>query len=443
MEFRSVPQIPSDLDYRIMLTFLELYQTLLGFVFYKLYTDNNLVYPPKLDAALDENGAGIGALLLEEAGAKGLVVDRRPEELAEGEEAVEKKRVYAKDVRQQIQEIKQGGANGKEDSEIEQEADSAAATLAGATEDAALELDVFPEPSGADSSDPTTTVVQPSSLSATTDLFAPYYFFISREVTRPTLEFVVRSFSGRVGWDPVLGAGSPYKEDDPRITHHILDRPVMPASAASHPGKRAYVQPQWVVDCINRKTLLPTDEYKPGAVLPPHLSPFVDDDEVRQRGGYVPMEAEDGQDVEMGSEEDDDDEDEEEDEELEEEEEESAPVPKKSSKKARPALLAAAREPTNDALRHAAELEAEGKGVAPAVFESELAAESKKVKKDAAAQEKAKGPKKVSRSQEEQLASIMLTGKQKKLYNKMVYSKDRKAEEVSLHYLSINYRLSL
>ncbi|GAA5859477.1 hypothetical protein JCM5353_002403 [Sporobolomyces roseus] len=421
--------IPSDLDYRIMLTFLELYQTLLGFVFYKLYTDNNLVYPPKLDAALDENGAGIGALLLEEAGAKGLVVDRRPEELAEGGEAVEKKRVYAKDVRQQIQEIKQGGANGKEDSEIEQEADSAAATLAGATEDAALELDVFPEPSGADSSDPTTTVVQPSSLSATTDLFAPYYFFISREVTRPTLEFVVRSFSGRVGWDPVLGAGSPYKEDDPRITHHILDRPVMPASAASHPGKRAYVQPQWVVDCINRKTLLPTDEYKPGAVLPPHLSPFVDDDEVRQRGGYVPMEAEDGQDVEMGSEEDDDDEDEEEDEELEEEEEESAPVPKKSSKKARPALLAAAREPTNDALRHAAELEAEGKGVAPAVFESELAAESKKVKKDAAAQEKAKGPKKVSRSQEEQLASIMLTGKQKKLYNKMVYSKDRKAEE--------------
>ncbi|GAA5887684.1 hypothetical protein JCM16303_003725 [Sporobolomyces ruberrimus] len=417
--------IPSDLDYRIMLTFLELYQTLLGFVFYKLFTDNNLVYPPKLDDALDENGAGIGALLLEEAGATGLVVDRREEEAAAEGETKEKKRVYAKDVRKQIHEIQQGdsSAGGNED-----EVDSAAATFAGAQDDANLELDIFPTPSGADESDPTTTVVQPSSLSASTDLFAPYFFFISREVTRPTLEFVIRSFGGRVGWDAVLGAGSPYKEDDPRITHHILDRPVLPASAAGHPGKRAYVQPQWVIDCINRKTLLPTDEYKPGSVLPPHLSPFVDDDEVRQRGGYVPMEAEDGQDVEMGSEDESDDDEEEDEEEL--EEEEAVPT-KATGKKGRPALLAAARDPTNDALRHAAELEAEGRGVAPAVFESELAAESKKVKKDAVAQEKAKGPKKVSRSQEEQLASIMLTGKQKKLYNKMVYSKDRKAEETA------------
>lgn len=415
-----------------MLTFLELYQTLLGFVFYKLYTDNNLVYPPKLDEALDENGAGIGALLLEEAGAKGLVVDQRDEE---GGETKEKKRVYAKDVRKQIHEIQQtgGDAAGAAQEAAEKEADSAAATFAGAQDDANLELDVFPTPSGVDESDPTTTVVQPSALSSATDLFAPYYFYISREVTRPTLEFVIRSFGGRVGWDDVLGAGSPFKEDDARITHHVLDRPVLPASTASHPGKRAYIQPQWVIDCVNRKTLLPTDEYKPGAVLPPHLSPFVDDDEVRQRGGYVPMEAENGQDVEMASDEDDEDEDEDDEDEEEEEEDEddeAAPTKKAVGKKGRSALLAAARDPTNDALRHAAELEAEGRGVAPAVFEAELAAESKKVKKDAAAADKAKGPKKVSRSQEEQLASIMLTGKQKKLYNKMVYSKDRKAEEV-------------
>ncbi|GAA5937653.1 hypothetical protein JCM1841_000244 [Sporobolomyces salmonicolor] len=419
--------IPSDLDYRIMLTFLELYQTLLGFVFFKLYTDNNLVYPPKLDDVLDENGAGIGALLLEEAGAKGLVVDRTAEEALGDAEGKEKKRVYAKDVRKQIKEIEQGGATPAGDKEIEQLADSAAATFAGAADDAALELDVFPTPSGADSSDPATTVVQPSSLSASTGLFAPYYFYLSREVTRPTLEFVIRSFGGRVGWDAVLGAGSPYKEDDPRITHHILDRPVLPSSAAAHPGKRAYVQPQWVVDCINKKTLLPTGEYKPGAVLPPHLSPFVDDDEVRQRGGYVPMEAagaaDDEEDVEMGSEDDD-----EEDEAMEDEQDETVPAPTKG-KKSRSALLAAARDPTNDSLRHAAELEAEARGVAPAQFEAELAAETKKAKKDAAPA--AKGPTKVSRSQEEQLASIMLTGKQKKLYNKMVYSKDRKAEETA------------
>lgn len=46
------------------------------------------------------------------------------------------------------------------------------------------------------------------------------------------------------------------------------------------------MQPQWVFDCINRQRLLPTDEYSPGAVLPPHLSPFVQERE----DDYVPPE---------------------------------------------------------------------------------------------------------------------------------------------------------
>ncbi|BGP49499.1 mRNA-binding ribosome synthesis protein nop7 [Rhodotorula kratochvilovae] len=409
-------QIPSDLDYRIMLTFLELYQTLLGFVFYRLYTENNLVYPPKLDEVLDENGAGLGALLLEEAGAKGLVVERMPE--VEGEDAPEKKRVYAKDVRKQIAEIeKAGGKGGEAEASVEDQASSAAATFAGALDDAALELDVFPTPAGADESDPTTTVTQPSSLTASTSLFAPYFFFLSREVTRPTLEFVIRSFGGRVGWDPVLGAGSPYKEDDARITHHVLDRPVIPEAALAHPGKRAYVQPQWVVDCVNKKTLLPTDEYKPGAVLPPHLSPFVDEDEVRERGGYVPAEA-GGVEIEMGSE----------DEEDEEVEEDEAMDAEGAAAGPGPALLAAAADPTNEELRHAAELEAEARGVAPAVFEAELAAETKKAKKAAPKKAPVTGK---QRDEHDEIKASMMTNSQRRLYKKMSYSQDRRAEETS------------
>lgn len=422
--YQFTQTIPSDLDYRIMLTFLELYQTLLGFVFYRLYTDINLVYPPKLDQVLDENGAGIGALLLEEAGAKGLVVEQMPEaggEHGDAAEAKEKKRVYAKDVRKQIHEIEKAGAAPTTTEDDETAAEAAPPTVA----DAAIELDVFPTPAGTDASDPTTSVTQPSSLTASTDLFAPYFFYISREVTRPTLEFVIRSFGGRVGWDSVLGAGSPYKEDDPRITHHVLDRPVLPETFASHPGKRAYIQPQWVIDCINRKTLLPTDEYKPGSVLPPHLSPFVNEDEVRERGGYVPAEATGATAAVDDMDEDDDDDDDEE------EEEEDEDVAMEDAKT--PALLAAAADPSNETLRHAAELEAEAQGVAPAQFEARLAAETKKAGASQKKQKQGAAPAvpagKKQRSEQDEIKASMMSNSQRRLYKKMTYSQDRRDEE--------------
>jgi hypothetical protein len=410
----SSPQIPSDLDFRIMLTFLELYQTLLGFVFFKLFNDINLVYPPKLDDVLDENGAGIGALLLEESG-KGLVVVRD-----ETVEEAERKHVYAKDVRKQIREIGLRGNDAAEAVAVAEDEAMGSAPTATVTSMDDIELDVFPSTS---TSDPE----QPEFTNASTNLFSSYYFYLSREVTRPTLEFVIRSFSGQVGWDAVLGAGSPYTENDPRITHHVLDRPDVPGAAPrSHPGKRAYIQPQWVVDCLNKKVLLPTEEFAPGRTLPPHLSPFVDEDAVRERGGYVPMEStarvDDSEMLDAEEEEDDEDEDE-----MDDEVEEVVAKPTKSKKAS--ALLAAAKDPKNETLLHAAELEAEARGVAPAQFEAELAAETKKAKKESG--KKSTGPKKVDRSQEEQLASIMLTGKQKKLYNKLSYSRDRKAEEAS------------
>ena len=71
---------------------------------------------------------------------------------------------------------------------------------------------------------------------------------------------------------------------EPTITHHVVDRPKL-LSGHSFEG-RVYVQPQWVYDCVNAGKLLPVEPYSMNAILPPHLSPFVE----YQPGDYVPGE---------------------------------------------------------------------------------------------------------------------------------------------------------
>lgn len=113
-------------------------------------------------------------------------------------------------------------------------------------------------------------------------LFAGCCIFISRECQRASLEFVIRACGGRCSWPATVVGGSTFAEDDASVTHQIVDRPGVPHVAAS----RFYVQPQWIYDCVNARKLLPVRDYAPGAVLPPHLSPFV----VPREGEYNPLE---------------------------------------------------------------------------------------------------------------------------------------------------------
>ncbi|KAK0456226.1 Pescadillo N-terminus-domain-containing protein [Armillaria borealis] len=356
--------IPTDVDVR-------LYQTLLGFVFFKLYTDAGLVYPPSLDMKKYDGGAGVGAFGLQEIVQKVVDVDGR--------------KISTKDVRQTIKSM-------TTDSSGVEGADVIMSSLEEVPQD--TDEDFVPHVSASDA--------LPASLQH--PLFSRrIHFFLSRETSRPIFEFLVRSFGGRIGWESSSGDGSPLSFSDDSITHVIIDRPVVERTDETSEERqrrlrRKYVQPQWVVDCINAGKILLEEPYAQGKTLPPHLSPFGE-----YEGAYDPTVGTGAQKVAE--------------EEGESESEDSIELPEeRSDKRALEAVAAAAAE-DESALR-AAELAAEVAGVDPSAFEKEVQKSRKKMKKTNDADD------------ESDMNKMMMSKRQKKLYEKMKYGKQKKALEV-------------
>ncbi|KAG8807517.1 mRNA-binding ribosome synthesis protein nop7, partial [Serendipita sp. 399] len=432
------------------------------------------VYPPPLDASKEEKGAGIGALS---------VIDKNPAAKsgnpAQYESNAPKSTISGKDVRKAIKDINASSANpttstsGQTDVEM---------TAPNGVED--VDEDFVPQSSKTDpnaahaSTLPTYQSIAAaagtsSSSTGVTKLFEGLSFWLSRETPRGLLEFVIRSCGGKVGWDATVGGGSPYDESSEVITHVVIDRPAVapppPSSqqndtgssataeedggAASKRQKRKYIQPQWVVDCINAGKILSEDKYERGKLLPPHLSPFGE-----EQGAYQP-DAEDGgvdghgdtimkgaqqEDESEGESEEEEEEviegeelpDEEDDESDVEREEAIESVQKRKAKKEK-ALLKRAQvggHQDAEALR-AAELEAEAAGVDFAEFEKAMKHGAKKKNKDTtiikgatAASQQQEGEEAV-RATEKEMNKMMMSNKQRKLYEKMKYTERKKAEE--------------
>ncbi|KAF8922387.1 Pescadillo N-terminus-domain-containing protein [Mucidula mucida] len=375
--YQFTQNIPTDVDVRVMLTFLELYQTLLGFVLFKLYTDSGLVYPPPLDMKKYDGGAGVGAFNLQDmskaaesgpATVKAVNVDGR--------------NVTTKDVRQTIKEIASNVEPVPADVEMGQ-----------------------PEPEG-DAQDeefaaalPTLKTLESLPSSISTNLFSSCTFFLSRETSRPIFEFLVRSFGGRIGWEDSSGSGSPYSSSEDSITHVIIDRPLVEAKEESPEERkrrlsRKYVQPQWVVDCINAGKLLLEDNYAQGKSLPPHLSPFGE----YYEGAYDPNTANEPMDEDAS------------------EDEETAEKDDEVEKAIAAVATAAIGEESS--LR-AAELAAEAAGVDPTTFEKQVKKVSKQKKKEDAV------------DPEEDMNKMMMSNRQKKLYEKVKHSQQKRVAERS------------
>lgn len=278
-------RVVGDVDFRIMGTFIEFYMTLLGFINFRLYTSVGLKYPPKFDQTKDDEAGELGAFKLEGNLVTGS--DEAPKQLTNDEEEAGPDPKTQAEVNKLIRQMRETDVDGDR---VETEADQDAATDAiDKFEPAAPGGDVLPQPNHSGN--------EPESL------FANCTFYLSRETPRQPLEFILRSFGcKRVGWDATLGEGA-YTTDErnPAITHQIVDRPVIQATTQEEgnaednqtsqklapnqrmPG-RVYVQPQWVWDSINEGEMQRPDLYAPGAQLPPHLSPFVQN----TQGAYDP-----------------------------------------------------------------------------------------------------------------------------------------------------------
>ena len=385
-----------------MLTFLELYQTLLGFVFFKLYTDTGLVYPPPLDLNKQDSAAGIGAFTLEESARNNLLSTLPPSGIAQDND----KRVSSKIVRQTIKALAR--------SSISEEGREADAPLHdGGKEDRDEEFSLRPSASNpGDAADlPTLHSLSSFPQASVTQLFAPYTLFLSRETSRPIFEFIVRCFGGRIGWPGSSGSGSPFDEADDAITHVIIDRPLTQrfdeAEAERRLGqRRKYIQPQWIVDCINSGKILLEEPYLQGKTLPPHLSPFGDHERAYDpRAGITEDIAADDKGAENGpmvEDETDDDKS---------ESEHIADEPLAA------AISAAHLDPAGI---RAAELQAEAAGMDYGAFEKKLA---KSRTKTMEVQEQAGGV--------EDMNKMMLSNKQRKLYEKIKYSQRKRQAQVS------------
>lgn len=284
--YRFNQRVTGDVDFRIMGTFVEFYQTLLGFVNFRLYMTIGLIYPPKFDKSRDDQGAELGAFSLE-SNSTGAI--EQPKQITNSEPSKPDPKLQAEidKLLLQLNEPEKEPATSQmvgDDEDEEQPTDT---------------IDTFePAAPGGD------VLLQPS-FSATdpSALFSNFTFYLSRETPRQTIEFILRAFGcKRIGWDAVLGDGAyTHNELDPSVTHQIVDRPPVQFDPEDEPELednqtaqrlrpgfripgRIYVQPQWIWDCINDEELKQPGLYAPGAQLPPHLSPFVK----KVKGQYDP-----------------------------------------------------------------------------------------------------------------------------------------------------------
>lgn len=278
--------MPSNVDFSVMLTFLELYECILSFVNFRLYTGQNLAYPPKVSRKADASALQLDSLLVEEL--------RPSDDHGMSDPGETKKDVppLSKDALKVAEQVVADAA--EEEDELDEENDGTGNPKTSAE---SADAPSSNKGSGLD----TESVVRVDNgledkqlnenqkmFSGSVDnnglsrkgIFCGKSVVLGREVPFIELEFALKA----AGAVQVTREGDLSSGDDrlDGYTHWIIDRPCV---SGDRNMSLEYVQPQYVFDSINAGVLLPVALYSVGAHLPPHLSPFVT---AADDGGYKP-----------------------------------------------------------------------------------------------------------------------------------------------------------
>eukprot|EP01107_Rhizomastix_libera_P002906 TRINITY_DN1503_c0_g1_i1.p1 TRINITY_DN1503_c0_g1~~TRINITY_DN1503_c0_g1_i1.p1 ORF type:complete len:586 (-),score=165.54 TRINITY_DN1503_c0_g1_i1:65-1801(-) len=257
-----------DVDYKVMMTFLDFYQTLMGFVLFRLYSSLGLSYPPPLDNVKDSKGQHLSAIVLQPLSEKVQQLSSKKKRVDASQPSEEKLSL----IETVIKSVQEQEKKAREERLLQE------GKIKKPEEVAPEPEETTPAPAEAEETIASLEFAKLEAEANKPPLFKGFKVFLSREVPHFSLEFVLRSNGAEVSWD---GEVAPFPERDDEITHQIVDRD---NTSHSFLG-RDYVQPQWVYDCVNEGVILPIDAYLPGRIPPPHLSPFVND----EKEGYTPL----------------------------------------------------------------------------------------------------------------------------------------------------------
>lgn len=310
---------PGEVDFKVMITFIQFYECFLGFMFYKLYHQLGLKYPPTLDVEKDEKGAFLGSLKVEhlesvareetdvqtvqvidtaETGDAGLKSGLKPG-LKASTKQKGKKKIDAKtslilknitkkaqiiarsEVQEDATELNRSGELASDGEEVEEEEEEVEdGDAEGEGEGGVFDADEMKQK----------IMEQEKKTRVFRSLLKGFVFLISLEVPFEPLEFCINAFGGKVLNSTLEMNATLSLEALRSVTHVVTDREYK--KSRNQVIKKLvqlqsceFIQPQWVFDSINARIVLPIAKYTADCEeLPPHLSPFVDDNEE----GYIP-----------------------------------------------------------------------------------------------------------------------------------------------------------